>query len=268
MTTSSSKLIVGVFDSGVGGLTVMRALRRAAPGHDYIYLGDTARLPYGTKSARTVRSYARLSTQALVDRGIDVLIVACNTASSFALDLLAQTYSDIPVFGVIAPGAEAAVNSSVRGCIAIIGTESTVRGGTYQQEIFRLNPSIQVVARSCPLLVTLAEDGWVSGTVPETVLSAYLDPWLFGDKKPDVLLLGCTHFPILADAIEDIVGPSVRIVDSAITTAMSVVAMIGHGHGSGKLTLMATDDVERFARVGEFFLNQKIDSSEVVRIDL
>ena len=104
--------------------------------------------------------------------------------------------------------------------------------------------------------------------MPETVLSAYLDPWLFGDKKPDVLLLGCTHFPILADAIKDIVGPSVRIVDSAITTAMSVVAMIGHGHGSGKLTLMATDDVERFARVGEFFLNQKIDSSEVVRIDL
>lgn len=268
MAAISSNLIIGVFDSGVGGLTVLRELRRIAPGHDFIYLGDTARLPYGTKSPRTVRRYALQSTQALVDRGIDVLVVACNTASSFALDLLTEAYSEIPIFGVIAPGAESAVEASVTGCIAIIGTESTVRGGAYQKEIFRINPSARVVARSCPLLVSLAENGWISGSVPNAVVNAYLVPWVFAEQQPDVLLLGCTHFPILANTIKKIVGPKVRVIDSATTTATSVMTAIGSGKGLGKLTLMATDDVDRFARVGKSFLEQGIDRLDVVQIDL
>ena len=163
-----------MFDSGVGGLTVLKALEAALPLERFIYLGDTARLPYGTKSAGTVQKYAVQAARALVDRGVKALVIACNTASAVALDALRDAYSPLPVFGVVDPGAEAACRVSRRGRIAVIGTEGTVRGGAYQRAILSRRADARVLARPCPLLVTLAEEGWVSGDVPERVVEAYL----------------------------------------------------------------------------------------------
>ena len=173
----------------------------------FIYLGDTARLPYGTKSAGTVQKYAVQAARALVDRGVKALVIACNTASAVALDALRDAYSPLPVFGVVDPGAEAACRVSRRGRIAVIGTEGTVRGGAYQRAILSRRADARVLARPCPLLVTLAEEGWVSGDVPERVVEAYLGEWLREESHPDCLLLGCTHFPILAPVIQRVGGP-------------------------------------------------------------
>ena len=191
----------------MGGLTVLKALESALPFERFIYLGDTARLPYGTKSAGTVQKYAVQAARALVDRGVKALVIACNTASAVALDALRDAYAPLPVFGVVDPGAEAAVRVSRRGRIAVIGTEGTVRGGAYQRAILSRRADARVLARPCPLLVTLAEEGWVSGDVPERVVEAYLGEWLREESHPDCLLLGCTHFPILAPVIQRVGGP-------------------------------------------------------------
>ena len=247
---------------------MLRALQAAMPGHDYIYLGDTARLPYGTKSERTVQRYAVQATSVLAARGIDALVVACNTASAVAIDVLTETYAGMPVFGVVEPGATAACERTCSGRIAVIATESTVRGGAYQREILRRLPDARIIARPCPLLVTLAEEGWVSGAVPGTVISAYLGDWLGGAVRPDVLLLGCTHFPILTDALAAVTGAGVTLIDSAATTAAVVERSFGPGHGKGSFMLMATDDVDRFARVGGAFLGERIHSAHVELVDL
>ncbi len=168
---------IGVFDSGVGGLTVLKALEAALPHERFIYLGDTARLPYGTKSAGTVQRYAVQAAHALVERGVKALVIACNTASAVALDALRDAYRPLPVFGVVDPGAEAACRASRNGRIAVIATESTVRGGAYQRAILSRRPDARALARPCPLLVSLAEEGWIDGDVPERVVDAYLGAW-------------------------------------------------------------------------------------------
>lgn len=271
---------IGVFDSGVGGLTVLRALEAALPCERFIYLGDTARLPYGTKSPGTVQRYAVQAAHALVERGVKALVIACNTASAVALDALRQAYRPLPVFGVVEPGAEAACRVSRRGRIAVIATESTVRGGAYQRAILSRRPDARVLARPCPLLVTLAEEGWISGDVPERVVDAYLGAWLREDARPDCLLLGCTHFPILAPLIEHAGGRGLTLVDSAETTAAAVsIALVAAGLTSGRTAfetaaavgrrhLLATDGRERFARVGRHFLGETLTADSVELVDL
>ncbi len=266
---------IGVFDSGVGGLTVLRALRRRLPGADFIYLGDTARLPYGTKSAESVRRYALQAAGLLVDQGVGMLVVACNTVSAVALGDLEARFRGIPVVGVVRPGAEASCRASRAGRIAVLATEGTVRGGAYQREILALNPAARVTARACSLFVALAEEGWVEGDLVERIVRRYLAGlWdAAPDQQPDTLVLGCTHFPVLAGPISAVAGPGVAIVDSAETTAATVEARLREaggaaGSGSGGLRLLATDGAERFARVGRVFLGEEIGAGEVEIADL
>lgn len=274
MTTFDADAPIGVFDSGVGGLTVLRALEAELPLEQFVYLGDTARLPYGTKSATTVERYAVQAARLLVERGIKALVVACNTASAVALDALRAAYRPLPVFGVVDPGAEAACAASATGRIAVIATESTVRGGAYQRAILARRPNARVLARPCPLLVTLAEEGWVQGEVPERVIGAYLGDWLHDHIAPDCLLLGCTHFPILGELLGRVAGPGMCLVDSAVTTARAVrVALSDAGCAraagkTGSRRLLASDGRERFARVGRHFLGQALSPTDVELVDL
>jgi len=285
---------IGVFDSGVGGLTVLKALAAELPGEQYIYLGDTARLPYGTKSAETVARYALQAAEALAGYGIKALVVACNTASAASLPTIRERMEGMPVIGVIEPGAEAACRISKSGHIAVIGTEGTVRGGAYQEAIHRFRPDARVNARSTQLFVALAEEGMHEGPIAVSVARHYLDA-LFEAQAPnagtpsvssnspvaanargttpDTLVLGCTHFPMLAGAIRAAIGPSVRMVDSAATTAKVVSDRLGQALRSGAGTktgvrFLATDSPERFARVGSRFLGQTLSASDVELIDL
>jgi glutamate racemase len=267
---------VGVFDSGVGGLTVLRALARALPAEEFVYLGDTARLPYGTKSPESIRRYARQAAALLAARGVKCLVVACNTASAVALEDLAREFAPLPVLGVVEPGARAACAATRSGSIAVVATESTVRGGAYEAAIHRCRPDAVVTARACPLFVALAEEGWTDGPVVEAVVHRYLDG-LFGPadaRRPDTLVLGCTHFPVLAPAIGRVLGGAVTIVDSAETTARVLVEVLGQadlrrpGPGQGRLQLLATDSAERFARVGGTFLGRPLEPGDVEIVDL
>ncbi len=264
---------IGVFDSGVGGLTVLRELRRMLPGEDFIYLGDTARLPYGTKSAATVSRYSLQCAAVLVARGIRCLVVACNTASAFALDALRARHPPLPVIGVIDAGAAAAVAASQNRHIAVIATEGTIAGGAYERAIRRLDAEIRVVSQACSLFVALAEEGLTNGTIAQAIALRYLKP-IFGGQgtaeRPDVLVLGCTHFPVLAPAIRAVLPSSVRIVDSAETTASAVRSVLGSpaAEGRGSVTWLATDGAERFARVGGIFLGEPLHADAVEIIDL
>ncbi len=266
---------IGVFDSGVGGLTVLRALSEALPSQDFIYLGDTARLPYGTKSPDTVSRYSMQCAQALLRRGIAALVVACNTASASALGALSARYPRLPIIGVIEPGAQAAIAASRSQHIAVIATEGTINGGAYQTEMRRRNPAVRVLARACSMFVALAEEGWTCGPVAEAVAHRYLDAVFGGDDAPDTLVLGCTHFPILTAAIRAVIPANVRIVDSAATTAQTLAARMApepHHRDAppvpGRITWLATDDAERFARVGGRFFGQALNARAVEIVDL
>ena len=269
MTTPSP---IGVFDSGVGGLSVLRALRARLPHEDFIYLGDTARLPYGTKSADSVVRYSLQCAAALVARRIRCLVVACNTASASSLPALRERHPDLPVVGVIEPGAEAAVAASVSQRIAVIGTEGTIQGGAYRSAIERLNPGAEVHSVACSLFVALAEEGWTSGPIPEAIARRYLGG-LFAHERdaPDTLVLGCTHFPALIEPIRAVLPAQVRIVDSAGTTAAAVereLTRSRQGGAPGRVTLLATDGAARFARVGSRFLGEALAAEAVEIVDL
>jgi glutamate racemase len=266
-----------VFDSGVGGLTVLAALRRVLPNEDFIYLGDTARLPYGTKSAQTVVRYSLQCAQALAERGIGLLVVACNTASASCIEVLTEHYPHLPVIGVIEPGAQAAVAASRSQRIAVIATEGTIHGGAYQAAIRRFSAAAQVTALACSLFVALAEEGWTEGAIAESVARRYLGP-LFegaGGEVPDTLVLGCTHFPLLADAIRSVLPLPVQLVDSAQVTAAAVARRWPPPHTApphtarhGSVRFLATDGAARFARVGGRFLGMPLAAGAVEIIDL
>jgi glutamate racemase len=269
--TSGRRTPIGVFDSGVGGLTVLRALREALPAEDFIYLGDTARLPYGTKSRETVVRYSTQCAAALLSRGVGCLVVACNTASASALGALSLRYPSVPIIGVIEPGAQAAVAASVSQHIAVIGTEATISGGAYQTAIRRRSGAARVTARACSMFVALAEEGWIDGPVTELVARRYLEPMFSGGDAPDTLVLGCTHFPILTAAIRSVVPLHVRIIDSAATTAAEVLRRIAPSAGAadrGRVTWLATDGAERFARVGSTFFGEALHADKIEIIDL
>jgi glutamate racemase len=262
---------IGVFDSGMGGLTVLAALRAALPSADFVYLGDTARLPYGTKSATTVVRYAVQAGELLAERGVGALVVACNTASSVALPALQQRFESLPIIGVVEPGAAAAVAATRSGHVAVIATEGTVRGGAYERAIQQLRANTRVSSLACPLFVALAEEGWTEGDVANAAAQRYLRPWLGGlQPRPDVLVLGCTHFPVMAATIRAVIGAELTLVDSAATTAAAVRARLAAGAaaGGGSCSFLATDGAERFARVGSRFLGAPIAPGDVELVDL
>jgi glutamate racemase len=264
---------IGVFDSGIGGLTVMRALLAQLPGERFIYLGDTARLPYGTKSGDTVTRYALQAGGALMARDVKMLVVACNTASAVALPALEAMFAPTPVVGVIVPGAEAAIAAAPAGPIAVIATEGTVKGGAYVRAIQAHARDVPVIQQACPLFVAIAEEGLVEGEIADAIAARYLAPVLAAVPRPKALVLGCTHFPALKATIARIVGPDIALVDSAATTAIVVEQRLRErdlfsASRVGAHSFLATDAPDRFARVGEIFLGQPIDPGSVELVDL
>ncbi len=267
---------IGVFDSGMGGLTVLKALASRLPNERFVYLGDTARLPYGTKSAETVQAYALQATRLLLDEGVKMLVIACNTASAVALDGLQQAFTPIPVIGVIEPGARAGVAATVNRRIAVIATEGTVRGGAYARAIRKLMSDAKIVQQPCQVFVALAEEGWIDSPATRAAAEHYLGALFASPEAPDTLVLGCTHFPVLANAIKAVIGGRVALVDSAETTAAAVadtLARTGLASGTkareaGAVRFFATDSPERFARVGAIFLGRAIDPASVTLVDL
>ena len=272
-----NNLPIGLFDSGVGGLTVLAALRARLPGENILYLGDTARLPYGAKSPATIRRYALQCAEKLVGRGIKMLVVACNTASAVALDALAQTFPGLPVLGVVEPGVAAGCAASPSGRIAVIGTKSTIEGGAYQRAILSRRPQARITALPCPLFVPLAEEGLTRGPIAEAVVAHYLGP-IFADKnnasRPDCLVLGCTHFPLLQETIAALTGEDVVLVDSAATTALAVEKILverrlaASGGAKTFTRFLTTDDPGRFAETGGRFLGMDIRPETVELVDL
>lgn len=259
---------IGVFDSGVGGLTVLKALLTALPRESTVYLGDTARVPYGTKSAEVVTRYSLNNADKLLEHDIKALVVACNTASSVALPALRANLK-VPVLGVIEPGASAAVAASKSGHVAVIGTPGTIASGAYQRAITALLPSAKVTAQACPLLVPLAEEGWLEGDVPRLIVERYLRPILSGI---DTLVLGCTHYPLLSPVLAQVAGPHVALVDSAEATARETSALL---RDLGLLAdsavrptrrYLVTDTPTRFCEVGARFLGEPL--TDAVQVDL
>ena len=254
---------IGVFDSGVGGLTVFREICRALPRQSLLYLGDSARLPYGTKSRDTIVRYSLQAAEHLLRRGIRMMVVACNTASASALPELKDRLP-VPVIGVIEPGARAAVEQT-SGRVGVIATEGTVRSKAYTRAIHALNPDVEVIEVAAPLFVALAEEGWANTHVAREVAEIYLEPLI--DSGIDTLVLGCTHYPILRGTIEKVVGEKVNIVDSAETTAAAVRDAIGSSNGTDPTyTFLVTDAEERFRRIAGEFLEQEVERLELVAL--
>lgn len=272
---ATAKLPIGLFDSGVGGLTVLDAMRRRMPGEDYLFLGDTARVPYGAKSQKAIIRYSLQAAAKLISLRIKLLVIACNTATASALPVLRETWPDMPIIGVVEPGSRAACEASTTGDIAVIATESTVRSGAYAEAILRRRPDAQVRSLACPLFVPLAEEGWFDGPIVEGVAARYLEP-LFRDKPaPDCLVLACTHYPLLKQVIRKVVGPDVTIVDSAATTAEVVEKRLADRELAnpgaarhGFIRFFTTDDPHRFTSTGSRFLNMDIKDCDVRLVDL
>jgi glutamate racemase len=281
MLSSDQQLPIGIFDSGVGGLTVYRALHEHLPNERFVYLGDTARVPYGTKSLATVERYAVENAQFLAARGIKLLVVACNTASALALPAIRKALK-IDVVGVIGPGARAAVAAKEQAgglrTIGVIATESTVQSGAYTNAIQKADPNATVIERACPLFVPLAEEGWEDNDVARTIAQTYLR-----DLRSNIesLVLGCTHYPILRGVIQEAVGDDVTLIDSGEATAAEVRTLLEEKGlarttpPTGALTRQLCDDLdhfyvtdaaERFARVAERFLGSKPSRLEAVEI--
>jgi glutamate racemase len=271
---TKTDLPIGIFDSGVGGLTVLKAVRDRLASESLIYLGDTARLPYGTKSAQTVAAYALEATRRLVSYGIKALLVADNTSSAHALDAIRAEFPGLPVIGVVEPGATAAAAVSAHGRIVVAATESTVQAGTYPRAILHSRPGASVTQLACPLFVSMVEEGLVDGLIAEQIAHHYFDSLFGGDQPADCLLLGCTHFPALAPLFARLLGPEVAVVDSASTTAMVIEDLLGLRRlkapkdRKGSVRYLATDAPGRFARVAKVFVPWDIAEDEIEAIDL
>ena len=258
---------IGIFDSGVGGLTVLKEISQLLPNENLLYLGDTARVPYGTKSATTVQKYALESAAFLVEQGVKLLVVACNTASAVALPALRERFQ-LPVIGVIEPGARRAASSRNRR-IGVIGTEGTVNSGRYEAAIHALLPDAQVFSAACPLFVPLAEEGWAEHEVTRLTAIEYLQPLI--EAQIDTLVLGCTHYPLLRNTLQRVLGPQVVLVDSAEETALMVAELfreqgLSRPQHGGNRAFFVTDVPTRFERVGRAFLGCELGKVEQVWI--
>jgi glutamate racemase len=262
---------IGVFDSGVGGLTVLRELVRRLPDASFLYFGDTARLPYGSKSAETVARYAIEAARFLEGRGMDMMVVACNTATALALPAI-RTAIKVPVEGVVEPGAEAAAAATKRNRVVVIATEATVESHAYKHQLERRNINVCEVA--CPLFAPLIEQNWIDHPITQRVAHIYLDNFFYDyETGPDVLVLGCTHYPLIKPILRSVCPWRVEIVDSAESTAITVANSLGTAHhtdGASKrsadISYFATDSVERFRRLGQIFMGAPIDAVHLVSI--
>ena len=266
---TSKRHSIGVFDSGVGGLTVVRALRAVLPGEDIIYLGDTARVPYGSKSPRTVERYSLACQQFLLDRGVKLVLVACNTASANALDALVAA-SPVPVIGAIEPGAKTALAATRNRHVGVIGTLATIRSGAYARALTALDPGAQLSALACPLLVPLAEEGWTHDEIATLAAKRYLGELFGRDPQIDTLVLGCTHYPLLRDVIARVASElagDVHVVDSASAMAEAARDALGSGPnrrtGAGRLDCFATD-TSRLDELAPRFLGEPLTGFELV----
>ena len=256
---------IGVFDSGIGGLTVVRALRDLLPTEDIFYIGDTARLPYGGKSKSTIERYSIEISGLLLAENAKMIVAACNTASSLAVSKL-QEILKVPVVGVIAPGARAAVKQTRIGHVGVIGTRSTIQSEAYERAIKALNPTVRVASRACPLLVPLVEEAWLNEQITREVLHHYLDPVV--EAGIDTLVLGCTHYPLLAPLIQEVAGPGIQLVDSAMNCAVAVKQTLREwglqnpSGGGGRLNVALTDSSNSFLGTAKEALRLEIDSLE------
>jgi glutamate racemase len=256
---------VGVFDSGLGGLTVAHAIMRQLPSESLIYFGDTARVPYGPKSPDTVRRYSREISAFLIEQGVKAIVVACNTATAHALPALRDEL-DVPVIGVVEPGARAAVRATRTGHIGVIGTTGTIRSQAYVRAIHAEAPDARVTALACPLFVPLVEEGWTNHEAAHLIAEEYLAP--FVKDRIDTLVLGCTHYPLLKPLIGEIIGRSVRLIDSAEETASDTQRMLATNDLSsvdreGEYRFIASDDPQQFLTLGRRFLGSAIERVEV-----
>ena len=257
---------LGVFDSGIGGLTVARALFERLPNESIIYFGDTARVPYGPKSPDTVRRYSGEIFAYLLKRGVKAVVIACNTSTAHALGYLKER-SSVPVVGVIEPGARAAVAATKTGMIGVIGTAGTIASGAYERAIKALRPDARVYSQPCPLFVPLVEEGWFDHPAAELIAREYLEP--LKRAKVDVLVLGCTHYPLLKGLLSRVMGPDVKLVDSAEETAKVVSGelerqgLLANG-GAHEHRFVVSDDEPHFRKVGALFLGEKLKQVEVV----
>ncbi|MDE7241588.1 glutamate racemase, partial [Desulfovibrio sp.] len=250
------------------------------PAETLLYIGDSARLPDGTKGRATIIQYTLLAAGALVRRGVKMLVVACNTATAAALPTLRREFAPLPVLGVVEPGAAAAARASRNGGIVVIATEATIAGGAYQEAIARIRPGARVRGKACTLFVPMAEEGWMEGPVVEEVARRYLaglfapDGAASAEERPDTLVLGCTHFPLLFSALQHVVGPDVAIVDSAATTAESVeeelrgLGLLNPSGSTGEWRFLTTDNPDRFARTGGLFLGSPLEPGQIELVDL
>jgi glutamate racemase len=251
-SSATRKRPIGVFDSGIGGLTVVRALRELLPNENIFYLGDTARVPYGGKSAHTVERYSLEIAALLLEEDCKTIVIACNTASALALPKLEAT-SSVPVIGVIRPGAAAAVATTRNGHIGVIGTRATIKSGAYERAIRTLHQDVRVAARACPLFVPLIEEGWLEGEITDRIVRQYLEPLV--QNGIDTLVLGCTHYPLLRGAIGKFLGNSVKLVDSAQNCATAVRDLLEGENlraapgAAGKLEVALTDPPDAFLEV-------------------
>lgn len=260
---------IGVFDSGIGGLTVLREIQRILPNENFIYLGDTARVPYGTKSSKTVITYSQSNSTFLISKGIKLLVVACNTASAVALSSLRWDF-DIPIIGVIEPGARKAASITRSGKVGVIGTPSTIKSNAYNKAIENISPEIRVYSKSCPLFVPLAEEGWTEGEIAELTAKKYLEP--LRKTGIDVLILGCTHYPILKSTIQKVLGDEITLVDSAEETALEIKrTLLDNQSLNGNSAQIQkefylTDVSDSFVQIAGRFLGKEIEY--IQQIDL
>lgn len=261
---------IGVFDSGMGGLTVLQALKRTLPSESFIYLGDMARLPYGTKSQDTVLQYAIQMTRLLVEREIKALVIACNTATTASLPYLQSMLPDIPILGVVSPGARAAVSATRNQRIAVLATETTIASQAYQKLITQQLPEVSIHARACSLLVALAEEGMVANAITKEALLHYLKDV----RDEDTILLGCTHFPVFKSMLTSLLPSHVAVVDSADATAIALKeTLIGHqmlkdATAKPRDTMyLVTDSVQRFKTIGELFLGESLANASIELVD-
>lgn len=260
-----NKKPIGIFDSGVGGLTVFKEIRRRFPHEDLVYFGDTARVPYGPKSKNTVIDYSIQNARFLIQQGAKIIVIACNTSSATALETLKELLP-VPVIGVIDPGAQAALEATEKKRIGIIGTEGTIRSKAYSSVISSLDSSCEVFSRSCPLFVPLAEEGWEDHEVTKQVIKEYLSPLV--KKNIDTLVLGCTHYPILKRSISEVIGSGITLVDSAETVAdrLHEVSFDKAADGIGTNNFYVSDNEDKFKKIASKILDTEID--KLIRVKL
>lgn len=263
--------VIGIFDSGIGGLTVFKAVSQLLPQYDLIYFGDMARVPYGARTPETIKRYAREVAAFLIGQGAKLVIVACNTVSSNALPVLQQEFSAVPVLGAVVPAVEEALAVSSKKRIGIIGTRATVNSGAYLREIAKRDPVASVTQKACPLLVPLIEEGWTSNLETRRIAKRYLTP--LKHAQVDTLVLGCTHYPLIKPIFQDFMGPNVKIVDSATATARKLVSYLGrHPELAASLgknnerCFFVTDAAETFTRFARRYLG--MPALEVKKVDL